>query len=99
MTDLGLVMALGCCCGWRWGCSEGGSCVGSDEVVVVFGMVVSFLGRPWRRGAVLMRFSVNGLWGAGAGGAEMILLSMVSKCVESVWRPGSMLMDGLRALM
>ena len=58
--------------------------MGSGLEVVVFGMVVSFLGRPWRRGAVLMRFSVSGLWGAGAGGAEIMLLSMVSKCVESV---------------
>ena len=91
------MMALGCCCSW----SEGGcgSCVGSDVGVVVLGMVISFLGRPWRRGAVLMRFSVSGLWGGGAGGTEMTLLSMASKCVESVWRPGSMLMDGLSALM
>ena len=61
--DLGLVVALG-------------RCVGSDVEVVVFGMVASFLGRPWRLGSVLMRFSVSGLCGAGAGGAEMILLSM-----------------------
>ena len=73
--------------------------MGSDVAVVVLGMVVSFLGRPWRLGAVLMRFFVSGLWGAGAGGAEITLLSMVSKCVESVWRPGSMFMDGLSALM
>ena len=87
--DLGLVVALGCC----------GRCVGSDVEVVVFGMVASFLGRPWRLGSVLMRFSISGLCGSGAGGAEMTLLSMVSRCVESVWRPGSMLMDGLSVLM
>ena len=86
--DLGLVVALGCC----------GCCVGSD-VEVVFGMVASFLGRPWRLGSVLMRFSISGLCGSGAGGAEMTLLSMASKCVESVWRPGSMLMEGLRDLI
>ena len=31
------------------------------------------LGRPWGRGAVLMRFSVAGLWGSGGDGALMTL--------------------------
>ena len=73
--------------------------MGSDVEVIALGIVVTFLGRPWRLGSVLMRLSVSELCGAGAGGGEMTLLRMVSKCVESVWRPGSMLMDGLSVLM
>ena len=87
MMDLGLVVVLGCC----------GGCVGSDVEVVVFGMVVSFLGCPWHLGSVMMEFSISGLWGAGA--AEMTLLSMAPKYMESVWRSGSMLMEGFSVLM
>ena len=47
----------------------------------------------------MMRVSVSGLCGDGAGGVEMVLVRIESKWVERVWRPGSMLMEGLRALM
>ena len=64
----------------------------------VLGSAASFLGRPWRRDAVLS-VSVSALCGCGTGGALMASLRMVSKCVESGWRPGSMLMEGARVLM
>ena len=105
---------LSCSCGWvdivllgrvdvAWrgvACKDGmlgcSCCV--DEWTVL-GSVASFLGRPWRRGAVLMSVSVSALCGCGTGGALMAWLRMVSKCVESGWRPGSMLMEGARVLM
>ena len=46
-----------------------------------------------------MRGSVRGLWGAGAGGARMFSLRMESKWEDRECRPGSMLMEGERALM
>ena len=57
------------------------------------------LGRPWGRGAVLTRGSVAVLWGSGGGGAVITFVRRPSKCDESEWRPGSMLMVGERALM
>ena len=66
------------------------------SLLTVVAVVGSFLGRPWRLGAVLIRFSIAGLWGAGAGGAEMHSLRMESKCVDRVCLPGSMLIEGLR---
>ena len=57
------------------------------------------LGRPWGRGAVLMRFSVAGLWGSGGDGALMTFFNMSSKWDDSEWRPGSIFMVGERALM
>ena len=57
------------------------------------------LGQPWRRGAVLMRCSLSGLWGAGVGGGLMLSAMMVSKWDDKAWRPGSMFIEGDRALM
>ena len=65
-------------------------------VAVVVG---SLLGRPWRLGAVLMRDSIVGSCGAGAGGAEMQSLRMESKWVDRVCLPGSILIEGRKALM
>ena len=58
-------------------------CSGCVEEWTVFGSVASFLGRPWRRGAVLISVSVSALCGVGAEGALMAWLRMASKCVES----------------
>ena len=68
---------------------------------MVLGIVcdVALFGRPCRRGAVLINSSFSELWVAGGGGAVMVLARMASKWDESVWRPGSMFMVGLRALM
>lgn len=50
----------------------------STAVFAAVSLLGCFLGRPWRRGAVLMRFS-SALCVAGAGGAEMMEPSMESK--------------------
>ena len=83
-----------CCCGcvgvvvlgrvdvvWRGVACRGGAlgCSCCVDGWTVLGSVVSFLGRPWRRGAVLIRVSVSALCGGGAGGALMAWLRMVSK--------------------
>ena len=44
----------------------------------VLGTVCSFLGRPWRRGAVFIIGSVSALCGAGSGGVLMAFLRMES---------------------
>ena len=41
--------------------------------------VVSLPWQPWQSGDVLMRVSVAGLFGVGAGGALMVSLRMWSK--------------------
>ena len=56
-------------------------------------------GRPWRRGAVLIKGSSSGLCGVGAGGALTLFLMILSKWVDIAWRPGSILIDGERPLM
>ena len=60
----------------------GGCCFGSVCWVCncCFGTVcwlrgAGCFGRPWRRGAVLIRCSFSGLWGAGAGGGLMLSAS------------------------
>ena len=57
------------------------------------------LGRPWGRGAVLMRRSVAGLWGSSGDGVEMTFFRISSKWDDKEWRPGSILIVGERALM
>ena len=46
-----------------------------------------------------MAASVLALWTAGAGGLAMLSLTTLSKWLDSVWRPESMLMEGPRARM